>query len=139
MLKTRPAKEVLVRMPNAIGALDKMAKMISETGVNLLAVSAWVEHDQAVIRLLTDDSVRLLDTLRAHNYQSRETDVLVTELPHKPGMLHHITDRLAQSEIDIHHLYTAPGPDGHALVVFQTANNDRAMVLLHSARTAATD
>lgn len=138
MLKTRPAKEVLVRMPNAIGALDKMAKTIAETGVNLLAVSAWVEHDEAIIRLLTDDDVRLLDTLRAHKYPARETDVLTTELPHRPGMLHRITDRLAQSEIDIHHLYTAPGPTGRCLVVFQTANNDRAMVLLNATRAATT-
>jgi hypothetical protein len=40
MLKTRPAKEVVVRMPNAIGALDGITRTIADKGINILAVSA---------------------------------------------------------------------------------------------------
>jgi len=137
MLKTRLAKEVVVRMPNAIGTLDGIAKTIADKGVNILAVSAWVEGAQAVIRLVTDDSVRVMDVLRAHSYEAREGDVLVTEPPHKPGMLHRITDRLARAEIDIHHLYaTAGAAQEQCLVVFSTANNGRAMVLLNASTSA---
>lgn len=133
MLKTRPAKEVVVRMQNEVGALDGMAKTISDKGANILAVCAWVEGAQAVIRLVTDDSVRVLDALRARKYEAHEAEVLVTETPHKPGMLHHITAKLAQSEVDIHHLYaTATITQEKCLVVFATANNDRAMVLLNT-------
>ena len=32
MVKTRVARESVVRMPNAIGGLDSMVKLISETG-----------------------------------------------------------------------------------------------------------
>ena len=138
MLKTKPAKEVIVRMPNAIGTLNGIAKTIADKGVNILAVSAWVEGAQAVIRLVTDDSVRVMDALRAHKYDAREGDVLVTEPSHKPGMLHRITAKLAQAEIDIHHLYaTASTAQGQCLLVFATANNDRAMVLLNAWTTAA--
>ena len=133
MLKTKPAKEVVVRMPNAIGTLNGIAKTIADKGVNILAVSAWVEDAQAVIRLVTDDSVRVMDMLRAHQYDAREGDVLVTEPPHKPGMLHRITEKLAHAEIDIHHLYaTASTAQGQCLLVVATANNDRAMVLLNA-------
>lgn len=69
MLKTKPAKEVVIRMPNAIGALNHIARTISDKGVNILAVTAWVEGAQAVIRLITDDSVRVLDVLRAQKYE----------------------------------------------------------------------
>src|SRR5207244_959624 len=72
MLRTRPAKEVVVRLPNAIGTLDEIAKTVAHKGVNILAVSAWVEGEQAVIRLVTDDSVRVLDALRAQKYEARE-------------------------------------------------------------------
>ncbi len=136
MLKTRPAKEVTVRMENEIGTLDAVAKAIAERGANVLAVCAWVEGAQAVIRVLTDDSVRVLDTLRALNHQAREADVLVTEAPHKPGMLHRITATLARGGLDIHHLYaTATHAQEQSLVVFATANNDRALVLLNTAAT----
>ena len=72
MLKTRPAKEVVIRMPNAIGTLDKIARTIADKGINILAVSAWVEGADAVIRIVTDDSVRVLDALRGQKYNARE-------------------------------------------------------------------
>jgi hypothetical protein len=134
MLKTRPAKEVVVRTPNEIGTLDRIARTVADKGVNILAVSAWVEGAQAVIRLVTEDSVRVLDALKAQGHDVRQADVLVTDAPHKPGMLHRLTERLAQAEIDIHHLYaTASAAQGECLLVFGTANNDRAMVLLNAA------
>lgn len=132
MLKTRPGKEVVVRMENRVGGLDAMAKLISEKGANILAVSAWVERDRAIVHMVTDDNVRVLDALRERDLDAREADVLLTEAPHKPGMLHHVTERLAKGEIDIHHLYaTASISQDSCLVVFATANNDRAMVLLN--------
>ena len=133
MLKTRPAKEVVIRIPNAIGTLDAIAKTLADKGINILAASAWVEGAQAVIRLVTDESVRVMDALRSQKYDAREGDVLVTEPPHKPGMLHRITEKLAQGQIDIHHLYaTATSSQAQCMVVFSTANNDRAMVLLNA-------
>jgi hypothetical protein len=138
MLTTRLSKEVTVRMENEIGSLDTLTKSIAEMGVNILAVCAWVEGAQAVIRVLTDDTLRVMDALRAHGYEPRELDVLMTEAAHKPGMLHRITSTLAQEEIDIHHIYaTATAAQDQCLVVFATANNDRAMVLLNSAHRTA--
>lgn len=138
MLNTRPAKEVIVRMPNEIGALNGLAKTVADKGVNILGMCAWVEGSHAVIRLLTDDSVRVVDALRPRHYDVRQSDVLMTELPHKPGMLHHLTAKLAQGDIDIRHLYAAAtDSQDRSLVVFATANNDRAMVLLNASTTAA--
>lgn len=133
MLKTKPAKEVTLRLENEIGALDGIAKAIADKGINILAVCAWVEGPQAVIRLVTDDTVRVMDALKALRYETRETEVLVTEAAHKPGILRRITEKLAHADIDIHHLYaTAPLSQATALVIFATANNDRAMVLLNA-------
>jgi hypothetical protein len=137
MLKTKPTKEVVIRVPNAIGTLNEIARMIADKGINILAVSAWVEGAQAVIRLVTDDSVRVLDVLRTQKYEAREGDVLIAEPTHKPGMLHRITEKLAKAEIDIHHLYaTASTSQAQCLLVFATANNDRAMVLLNASAGA---
>lgn len=96
-----------------------------------------MEGAEAVIHVVTDDSVRVLDALRARDYDARAADVLVAEVPHKPGMLHRVTQRLAQSDIDIHHLYaTAALTQDQCLLVFATANNDRAMVLLNAPASA---
>ncbi len=134
MMKARSAKEIVLRMPNAIGTLNAVAKTLSDKGVNMLALTAWVEGDQVVLRLLTDDTARAADALKAQKHAVREVDVVVTEIPHKPGMLRHITEQLARDEIDIHHLYaTAAAAQDRCLVVFATANNDRAIVRLNAA------
>lgn len=133
MLKARPARELVLRMPNEIGILNTIAKTLSDKGFNIVAVSAWVEGADVVIRLITDDASRAIDTLKAHHFEVHQKDVIVCDLPHKPGMLRGITERLAHDEIDIHHLYaTSSSTQDHALVVFATANNDHALVLLNS-------
>jgi hypothetical protein len=138
MLQARPAKELVLRMTNAIGTLNTIAKTLSDKGIDILALTAWVEGEQVVMRLVTDDTARALDALTAQKYAVRQTDVVVTELPHKPGMLRHITDRLAQDEIDIHHLYaTATAAQDRCLAVFATANNDRALVRLNAGSPGA--
>ena len=54
MLKTRPAKEVTVRIQNEIGALDTLANTMADKGANILAVSALVDGAQGVIHVVTD-------------------------------------------------------------------------------------
>lgn len=133
MLKARPAREVVLRMPNEIGTLNTIAKTLSDKGFNIIAISAWVEGAEVVIRFITDEVPRALDTLQAHHHETRQKDVIVCDVPHKPGMLRNITEKLAHDEIDIHHLYaTSSSVQDRALVVFATANNDRALVLLNS-------
>jgi hypothetical protein len=54
-------------------------------------------------------------------------------------MLRRITEQPVRDEIDIHHLYaTAGAAQDQCLVVFATANNDRAIVRLNAAAGAST-
>jgi hypothetical protein len=133
MLKARPGKEVVLRVENEVGVLDQIARTVAEKGVDIVATCAWVEGPEAVIHLVTDDNLRVVDALRSKNYAPKEADVVLTEVPHKPGMLRHVTERLAKGSIDIHHLYASTTSEqGESLVVLATANNDRATVLLNT-------
>ena len=131
MLNARPAKEVVITLQNDVGALNDIAKIVADKGINVLATGNWVEGARAIVHLVTDDNVRAGDALRAHNYNVREADVVVAEAPHKPGMLRHVTEKLAKEGIDIHHLYaTATSAQETCLLVLATANNDRAVLRL---------
>ncbi len=133
MLKARLGKEVVLRVENEVGVLDQIARTVAEKGVDLQAVSAWVEGPLAVIHLVTDDSRRVADALRSKNYDPQESDIVLTEVPHKPGMLRHVTERLARGSVDVHHLYASTvSAQGESLVALATANNDRAVVLLNT-------
>jgi len=132
MLKATQGKEVVVRTANQIGALAKLSKIVAERGVNILAMSTWVEGDDAVIRLVTDDTLRTTDVLREHGYEPQQRDVVLVDAAHKPGILRHLTDVLAKAEIDLLHLFGSATIDQDVcFVVVDTSNNEHAFVLLN--------
>jgi len=131
MLNARIGKEVVVRVRNDIGVVAQMTKLIADKGINILAVNGWVEGPDAVVRLVTNDNLRVMDALRHQHYNPHEKDVVLLEAGHKPGKLRHITEMLAKEGIDLRHLYaSATENDDKCLIVFECADNDRAVVLL---------
>jgi hypothetical protein len=133
MLKAKIGKEVIIRVRNEIGVLAGLSRVVADKGINILAANAWVEGEDAVVRLVTDDNLRVMDALREKSYNPREKDVVLTESPHKPGLLRHVTEKLSQEGLDIHHLYASATADqSKCLLVFACANNDRAVVLLNA-------
>ncbi len=132
MLKAKPAKEIVIKVRNEIGVLAQLARTVADKGIDILATAAWVEGGNGIVHLVTSDNLRAMDALKAKSFQPRESEVVLTEVPHKPGMLRHVTEKLAAGGIDLHHLYASATTAEHAcLIVFASANNDRAVVLLN--------
>lgn len=132
MHKARHGKELVLRTPNDIDALAKVSKTIAERGVNILAMSCWSEGADVVMCLVTDDMLRTTDVLRENGYEPEEKDVVLVDAAHKPGILRHITDVLAKHEIALSHLFaSATMPQDECLVVLNSSNNERVIVLLN--------
>ncbi len=135
MSTARIGKELVVKLHNEIGVLAGLTKTLAEHGINILAVSGWAEGETGLLHLVTDDNLRASDALRRASYNPQERDVVLVQLAHKPGMLRHLTAKLAEGGIDVHHLYaSATDSNGQSLLVFASANNDRAVVLLNEPR-----
>lgn len=124
-------KEAVVQVPNRMGALNRIAKIVSDKGIDIKAIVATVEDSRANIRLVTGDHQRTMDTLREYNLNPLEARVVVIEVPSRPGVLRHITERLVSENIDLSYLYatTAAGAE-KCTVIFSSNNNDRAVVAL---------
>lgn len=132
MLKARMAKELIVRVPNQVGVLAQVAKIVADKGINILAACARVEGTDAVIRLVTEDQLRVAEALRERKFSVHETEVVVTEAAHKPGMLRVLTEKLATQGIDLRYLYaSATAGQDKSLIVLSAMSNDRAVVLLN--------
>jgi hypothetical protein len=135
MLTATLAKEIVIKRLNEIGVIADIAKTVAEKGVSILAVSAWVEGRDGVIRLTVDDELRAADALRAKNIEVREGTVVMVQVPHKPGMLKHMTEMLRDAHIDIHHLYASAASDQtKCVVVFSSSDNQKAVVVLNQGR-----
>jgi hypothetical protein len=130
-MKARMAKEAIVRVRNRIGALAQVTRSLAEQGINIEAVIATPEGADAVIRLVTADHQRTIDALRELRPDVQEARVVVAELPHRPGLLQHITETLARENIDLFYVYGTATDTDNCLVVFSSTNNDRAVILLN--------
>jgi hypothetical protein len=130
MIKARMAKEAIVRISNRIGVLAQVTKSLADMGLNIEAVIATVEGNDAVIRMVTGDHQRTLDALRDQRLEVQEARVVVAEVEHRPGLLREITEKLARQHIDLSYLYaTAAGE--RCLVIFSSTNNDWAVKVLN--------
>jgi hypothetical protein len=134
MFEARQGKEIVVKLTNRIGPLFDIFKLISERGISILAVYNSIIGKEDVVRLVTGDNLRACDVLSEGHYIFQEDDVVLIELPHKPGMLKRIAQALMLEEIDIRHLYATalPGQE-KCLVVLRTSNDSHALLRLNKA------
>jgi hypothetical protein len=133
MITAKQCKEVSVRVLNDIGILAQLTKIVAEKGVNIRAVASWVEDEnKGVIHLVTDDNLRAIDALRAHNYAPREVDSIEVLMHHSPGMISSICEKIGGGGLNMHYLYaSAPVSEEACLAVLSTDDNERALLLLN--------
>jgi len=134
MITAKQGKEVSVRVLNDIGILAQLTKIVAEKGVNIRAVAAWVEDEnKGVVRLVTDDNLRAMDALRAHNYAPEEVDSIEVLMHHSPGMINSVCEKIGGGGLNLHYLYaSAPVSDETCIAMLSTDDNERALVLLNA-------
>ena len=132
IIKARMAKEAIVRMNNQPGTLARVTKNIADKGINIEAVIATVDGADAIIRLVTSDHQRTVNTLREQQLEVQEMKVVVVEALHRPGLLQHITEKLARENMDLFYLYATAAEADKCLVVLSSTNNEWAVMVLNS-------
>ena len=122
-----------MRTANKVGALAEFSRIVAEggVGVGILAMSAWVEDAEAVIRLICDDTPGMMDVLRDNGYDPQERDVVLVDAAHQPGILRHLTKVLARENIDIFHFFASAVDKNECLAVLNSSDNERAIELLN--------
>jgi len=132
MFQARQGKEIVLTMENRPGRLFEVSKLLAERGVSILAVIGAITNGDCLIRLVTDDNLRAADALTEKGYEPSEGNVILLELPHKPGILKRMSEVLADEGIDIHYVYgSALMDDEKCLLVLHTENDDHALPRLN--------
>lgn len=131
MIKARVAKEAVVRINNRMGVLAQVAKTLADKGLNIEAVIATVEGNDAVIHTVSSDHQRTMDAFRAQGLQVQEARVVVAEIEHRPGLLREVSEKLARQNIELFYLYATATESARCLIVFASSNNDWAVKVLN--------
>jgi hypothetical protein len=131
MLKARHGTGVVVRTTNKVGALAEFSEVVAENGVTILAISAWVEDAEAVIRLICEETPRTIALLRDNGYDAQERGVVLVEAEYEPGILRDVTKTLSSKNIDILHLFASAVDKKECVAVLNTSDNQRTIELLN--------
>lgn len=99
-------KEITIRAGNKVGVLADVAELLGGLGVNIDAISAHGSGEQAVFRIITSDSTTAMKHLaKLPGVKASESDVVVINMPNKPGELGKITRKLANKGVDLESVY----------------------------------
>ena len=124
-------KQLSIFLENRPGGLAKICGTLSESGINILALSVHDTVDHAIIRLLADRPVKALLILEQLGLYILESDVIVMELDNRPGALAEVARKLARADINIEYAYcSATEHQGAGSLVLRTDEPDRTLELL---------
>ena len=105
-------KEISVRLANSAGALGRVAQVLGAERINMLAMSV---DPSGTLRMVVDNPLHAVGTLRAQHYAVEERDVLFASMPNEPGALGRALRLLADAGIDVEYAY-ATGSDRMPMV-----------------------
>ncbi len=124
-------KEFVVVSENKVGVLAKVAAILADRGIDIMAISAQGAGGVALMNFVTDDTLHTRDILAKRGFKAQENTVLLVEVADRPGALMRITRRLAAKKIDILNIYaSASASYAMCTLVLSTNNNQKALLAL---------
>ena len=112
--------ELSLRLKNSPGEVGQLCKHLLDERINIFALNL---EAGGILRLIADNPLNAVETLRNKQYSVTEREVLFVQLPNNPGALQNITDTLFKSGVNIDYLYGSALED-HSLVVLIVAVED---------------
>ncbi len=124
-------KQLSVFLPNRPGVLARTCSILSDSGVNIMAMAVHDTVDNAVVRFLVDHPTKALLLLEQEELYVLEQEVVVIELDNRAGALARICQTLAEADINIAYAYcTAIRQQECGCLVLRTDQPERALEIL---------
>jgi len=110
-------KDITVILRDSPGTLADLCEVLAAEGINIEGISVVTYKGECPIHILVEDSEAAVSTLEAHWMDVIDKrDVLIKQLPNKPGALGVFARQLADAGINIE-------------VTYPTANGELAIVV----------
>ena len=125
-------KQLSVFVENRQDALSKIISLLSESGINLRAVSIADTQDFGVLRVIVNDIEKAKEKLKSSNVLVTANDVLGVKLSDEPGALAKVLELLSANGVNVEYLYAFvnPGTNKGAYLVLRASNNEKAEKIL---------
>lgn len=120
-----------VFLVNKPGVLARVTRQIAASRINILAMTMMDSSEHGVLRLVVEKAEVLRKALKELNLPLTEAEVLMVEMPNRPGSLAEVCHRLADEHVNINYAYCTTGAKGGKTKgIFKVADVKKAMRLL---------
>jgi hypothetical protein len=124
-------KQFSVFLPNKVGAMLDIVKMINAHETHVVALSVSESTDSAIARIVVSDPERVEDLFREHNVAFGLCEVVVVELREVATQLVKLLAALFQAEVNVHFTYPLlTRPRGMAAIALHVDDNECASSVL---------
>ena len=127
-------RQISVFVENQPGSMMNVTSVLTETGVNIRAISTFDTPEFGIMRLVVDDPVSAKNSLTAKGFVTRVSNVIGVELKDEQGNLNQMLKILADGKINIDYIYSFVIREGKApVMVFHTDDFEQAEKVLEAA------
>ena len=121
-------KQISVFLENKPGTLKKLTSVMAKNNIDMRATSLAETKDFGIARIIVDDALSAVNTLKENDFVASLTPVLAVEIPDEAGGLDKLLDVFASAEVNIEYMYAFPGrgTEGHAYMIFRVGDTKAA-------------
>ena len=131
MVNVRLHSEIVIETDDRTGIVAEVSRLLGDMGISIVSIVVRTNDESATLHLLTSSQSHAFDALRDAGFSVEERDVILMEVPHRPGYICRMSEVLARKGIPIEELYATVSDDGPTgVVVLRCSDNVRAVQLL---------
>ncbi|MCR5670893.1 MAG: acetolactate synthase [Butyrivibrio sp.] len=120
--------QISVFLENRPGRLKKMTGVLAAHGIDMRATSLAETKDFGIARLIVDDAISAVNTLKENDFVASLTPVLAVEIPDEAGGLDKLLEIFTDAEVNIEYMYAFTGgkDSDHAYMIFRVTDTKAA-------------
>ena len=127
----RIEKQLSVFLVNKPGLLANICSAMAHEKINIMALTLVDSTEHGVLRVVVNDAERAKAILSKQGVEVTDTDVVLVEIPNRPGAFAALAELLAREHININYAYcTAGAPGGKTTAIFKVAEVKKALEVL---------
>jgi hypothetical protein len=131
MAKAKKVKQLSFETKDKVGMLSTVTAAIAAVKVDITAICAYGMDREAYFMLLTSSNAKTKKALGKLGIPVEEEDVVLVELPNRPGALQQVAKKIADSGINIQYMYASAGSGKTSTAVLATDNDAKAVKVIN--------
>ncbi len=123
--------QISVFVENKPGALLRVTSVLSDTGIDVRALSVADTQDFGILRMIVDNPEKAKKALNEAGVSCSIKDVFAAEVPDEPGAMTKILEEIAETGLNIEYMYAFVSPKNKkAYIVLRIKDTEGALAVL---------